>query len=76
MTRNESITSYILGSACGLLLELVGWLYLIQVTVQLLQLLFRWLTGNPANVLVRFGHALLGVTGTRWLGDVLTCLVG
>lgn len=44
--------------------EIVGVLYLVQLLLQIIQLTFRWITNNPGNFVVTFGHKLLGVTGS------------
>lgn len=64
MPQNESLVSYLIGFAGGVVFELVGWLYLIQLVVQMTGVLIQWITGNSAHPIVTFGHKLLGVTGS------------
>ena len=64
MYEYGSISLFFLGLAVAVGLEVVGCLYLVQLLLQLTQLSFRWLTNNPGNFVVTFGHKLLGVTGT------------
>jgi hypothetical protein len=47
-----------------LALELTGWLYLVQLALQLFQLAVRAVSGDPCHKAIIFVHTLIGVTGT------------
>lgn len=64
MSEYGSLALTYLGATVAVGFEIVGVLYLVQLLLQIVQLTFRWLTNNPGNFVVTFGHKLLGVTGS------------
>ena len=64
--------SYLI-SSLNICLETIGWLYLVQLGVQLTQAFFRIVTRNPGHPVIRLGHALLGLTGMYPIDATLCC---